>query len=62
MESRSSRIFLRVDAAKAGEQGRGFANLATEVRNLAQRSVAAAKGIKALIGDPTDKVGPAPSS
>jgi len=30
--------------------------MATEVRNLAQRSVAAAKEIKALIGDSVDKV------
>ena len=45
-----------IEAARAGEQGRGFAVVAAEVRNRAQRSAAAAKEIKELIGNSVSNV------
>ncbi len=45
-----------VEAARAGAQGRGFAVVAAEVRNLAQRSSAAAAEIKLLLAGATGKI------
>jgi len=44
-----------VEAATAGEAGKGFAVVAQEVRNLASRSADAAKEIKALVENATQK-------
>ena len=44
-----------VEAATAGEAGRGFAVVAQEVRNLASRSAEAAKEIKLIVENATNK-------
>ena len=45
-----------VEAARAGDAGRGFAVVAGEVRELAKRTVDAAKDIKQLISKSSDEV------
>lgn len=45
-----------VEAARAGDQGRGFAVVASEVRALAQRTSAAAKEIRTLITESSERI------
>src|SRR5574344_312236 len=45
-----------VEAARAGEQGRGFAVVASEVRTLATHTGDAARSIRQLVGQASDRV------
>jgi len=57
LQTRSVAQSAAAEAARAGEQGRGFAQVAAEVKSLAQRSAAAVKEIKGMMGDSVYKAG-----
>jgi hypothetical protein len=57
LQTRSVAQSAAAEAARAGSQGQGFALVAAEVKSLAQRSAAAVKEIKGMIGDSVYKAG-----